>query len=319
MYIEQAYKGLTDVWRYIVGGFLIFLAWQILGSIPLFAVVFIKLDNLKEFPGSINGMIDLLGSNLFLFLMLVSFGLGLIGVFVSSKFIHKLSIKHLTTCRAKIDWKRFWFIFLLWGTITTSLTFADYLFLNPENYVWNFNLKPFLILLVIGVFLLPVQTSFEEYAFRGYGMQFLGTLFKNRWLPLLITSVTFGLMHIFNPEVEKLGYIIMVFYIGTGLLLGIITLMDDGLELALGFHFANNLFTALLVTADWTALQTDSVLKDVSDPEKMALSQIFVPVLIVFPILLFILAKKYKWTNWKDRLFGPVVPPAKDNYKILEE
>jgi hypothetical protein len=31
-----------------------------------------------------------------------------------------------------------------------------------------------------------------------------------------------------------------VYYIGTGLFLGILTLMDEGMELALGFH-ANNL------------------------------------------------------------------------------
>ena len=33
------------------------------------------------------------------------------------------------------------------------------------------------------------------------------------------------------------------------------TLMDDGLELAIGFHAANNLFAALLVTADWTVFK----------------------------------------------------------------
>ena len=190
--------------------------------------------------------------------------------------------------------------------------------MSPEDYEFNFNLQPFLILAVIAILLIPLQTSFEEYFFRGYLMQGLGILFKNKWLPLLITSVGFGLLHIANPEVEKLGYIIMVYYIGTGLFLGIITLMDDGLELALGFHAANNLFTALLVTADWTAFQTHSILKDLSDPSEMALAEIFVPVFIVFPILLFILAKKYNWTNWKDKLLGDVVEPPKEDYKILD-
>ena len=36
--------------------------------------------------------------------------------------------------------------------------------------------------------------------------------------------------------------------------------MDDGLELAIGFHAANNLIAALLVTADWTVFQTESIL-----------------------------------------------------------
>ena len=135
-------------------------------------------------------------------------------------------------------------------------------------------------------------------------MQGLGVIAKNRWFPLIMTSVVFGLMHYANPEVEKLGMIIMVYYIGTGLFLGIMTLMDEGLELALGFHAANNLFTALLVTADWTAFQTHSVLRDTSEPS--AGVDILVPVLVIFPIVLLVFSKKYGWSNWKEKLFGKI-------------
>jgi len=319
MYIEQAYKGLTDAWRYIVGGAIIFIAWQVLGSVPLLVGLGLKVESLADFPTDIPGMAALLGQNLFLFLMLLSFAIGIIGVFISFKYLHNLSFTQFTTTRAKVDWKRFWFIFILWGVISSSLVLIDFFFITPEDYVLNFELKPFLILLVMGVLMFPLQTSFEEYAFRGYGMHFLGTIAKNRWLPLIITSVLFGVMHIFNPEVKQLGYIIMVYYIGTGFFLGIITLMDEGLELALGFHAANNLFTALLVTTSWGVLQTPSILLNTTEPEKIALTEIFVPVFIVFPILLFILAKKYKWSNWKDKLFGPVSEPPKEDYKILEK
>jgi membrane protease YdiL (CAAX protease family) len=113
-------------------------------------------------------------------------------------------------------------------------------------------------------------------------------------------------MHIANPEVTKLGYGILVFYIGTGFFLGIITLMDEGLELALGFHAANNLITALLVTADWTAFQTDSIYKDISEPA-MGWDAI-VPLVVVYPLLLWIFSRKYGWMHWKDRLFGKVLP-----------
>jgi hypothetical protein len=133
-----------------------------------------------------------------------------------------------------------------------------------------------------------------------------------------MTSVIFGGLHLFNPEVKTLGYSIMVYYIGTGLFLGILTLMDEGMELALGFHAANNLFTALLVTADWTAFQTHSILKDVSEPE-IGIIDLVVPVFVLFPILLFIFSKIYKWTNWKEKLFGEVVEPPLEDYKILNE
>jgi len=257
------------------------------------------------------------GENRFLVESLAPLAIGLVLLFLWVKYIHKQSLTSLTTARKKIDWKRIWFAFFFWGILTSGLVLLDY-YLTPEDYVFNFKLQPFIILAIIAILLVPLQTSFEEYLFRGYLMQGLGILTKNRWFPLIFTSVVFGVMHIANPEVEKLGYSIMVYYIGTGFFLGIITLMDEGLELALGFHAANNLFTALLVTADWTAFQTHSILKDVAEPS-LGFVELILPVFVIFPILIFIFAKKYKWTNWKDKLFGKIVEPPKEDYKVIGE
>lgn len=318
-YIRQTYNVLHDWWRYMIGVALIFIFWQVIGMIPL--LIFLGIEVVKGADlaniSDISNIAALLGNNLFLFLMLISFAIGLVGVIMSSKLIHKQSFLHLTTSRKKIDWKRFWFIFIIWGVFSTGSTVLSF-YLAPEEYVFNLNLQPFLILCALVILIMPFQTSFEEYLFRGYLMQGLGVLLKNRWAPLFITSIGFGLLHGLNPEVDKLGPIMMVFYIGTGLVLGIMTLMDDGLELALGFHAANNMFTALLVTSDWSALQTDALLTYTADPAKIAFSEIVAPVLIVYPILLVILSKKYKWTNWKEKLFGAVTQPPKEDYKVLD-
>src|SRR5699024_5340777 len=114
-------------------------------------------------------------------------------------------------------------------------------------------------------------------------------------------------LHLSNPEVTQFGPWIMVYYIGTGLFLGILTLMDDGLELALGFHAANNLIQILLVTADWSAFQSESILRDITRPES-SISELIVSLGIIYPIFILIFAKKYKWKNWKDKLFGKVKP-----------
>jgi hypothetical protein len=91
--------------------------------------------------------------------------------------------------------------------------------------------------------------------------------------------------------------------------------MDEGMELALGFHAGNNLITALLVTADWTVLQTHSVLKDVSEPT--AGFDVILPTLIFYAVFLVVMALKYKWRNWKEKLFGKIEPPK--NEAILEK
>lgn len=295
MYIAQGYKSEYSFWKYILipGGFI---GLMILNYL---AITFLNLD----VDAIMQSEIERKGSSRFLVEMLIPFAVGLGALFFWVKFIHKQTITALTTSRKSIDWKRIFFAFMLWGGFTTLMLAIDYQ-LSPENYKWNFNLNKFLILLVIATLLIPLQTSFEEYLFRGYLMQGIGIAVKNKWLPLIVTSVVFGLMHIANPEVEKIGYIIMVYYIGTGLFLGILTLMDEGMELALGFHAANNLVTALLVTANWTAFQTDSVLKDMSEPA--AGFDVLLPVLVIFPIVLFIFSKVYKWENWKEKLTGTV-------------
>tara|TARA_B100000886_G_scaffold198100_1_gene136559 strand:- start:114 stop:644 length:531 start_codon:yes stop_codon:yes gene_type:complete len=171
---------------------------------------------------------------------------------------------------------------------------------SPEDYEWNFKLIPFLVLFFIGIVLIPLQTSVEEFLFRGYLMQGFGVLFKNRWLPLLLTSLLFGILHIWNPEIDKLGINLIWYYIGTGLFLGIITLMDEGMELALGFHAANNLVTALLVTASWTAFQTESLLIYKAEPSLG--KELILTLVVIYPLLAFIFAKKYQWKNWMDQL-----------------
>jgi hypothetical protein len=151
--------------------------------------------------------------------------------------------------------------------------------------------------------MIPLQTTAEELLFRGYFMQGLGVAFGNRLAPLLTTSISFGLLHIMNPEIEKLGYEIIIIYIATGLFLGIITLMDEGLELAIGFHAANNLIIALLVTSNWTAFQTHSIYRDVSDPN---LATYIILPLLMYIIFGYIFKRKYKWGSWKSHLTGPL-------------
>lgn len=308
MYIEQGYKGNIGLWKYWIlpVGFILFMIANYLAT--LMSDVSVE-DSMKQ-------LIELLGTNTVLVILLLPLVIGLFVVLGWTKLVHSQTIVSLTTSRKKIDWKRVFFAFSLWGLLTIILTGLD-IYLKPEDFVFNFKPIPFFTLVIIGVLLIPLQTSFEEYLFRGHMMQGIGLMAKNRWVPLFITSILFGIMHLGNPEVAKLGLGIMVYYIGTGFFLGIITLMDEGLELALGFHAANNLVGALLLTADWTAFQTDSIYRDVSQPELGW--DVFIPVLVIYPILLFLFSKKYGWTNWKEKLTGKVLTKEEFASKLHSE
>jgi membrane protease YdiL (CAAX protease family) len=314
-FIQQAYLGKNDWWRYLLTFFLLLFGWQVIGIIPITIVAYMKAGNLGTFMESAENAFAGLGinANLYLFLMLLMFIIGLYFLFLGIKYIHQRAFKTVITSRESIDYKRVIFSFLLWSGISIVFFILGYLS-EPELFTWNFKPIPFLILLCISFILLPFQTSFEEILFRGYAMQGLGLWFKNALLPLILTSVIFGLLHGFNPEVEKLGQIVMVYYIGTGLMFGICTLMDDGTELALGMHAANNIIAAVLVTSDWMVFQTDALWVDTSEPS--AGMETFIPVFVVYPMVLLLFSKKYGWTSWREKLTGPILPLQIEETKI---
>jgi len=303
MFIKNALKVKNNLWRYGLGVLIIFIFTQ-LGSIPLIVAIFQKvgLEGAAKLNPS-NMMTVLENNNLTFFYLLLSFVVGFIGFLIVIKFLHNQSLKSVTTSRESTDFKRVFTAFIsISAIILLNLLFPIYL--NPDEYVFQFNLNDFVILFLIAIIFIPIQTSLEEYVFRGYIMQGLGVFVKNRWFPLIFTSLSFGLLHLSNPEIDKIGNIIIIHYIVTGLFLGIITLMDEGMELALGFHAGNNLLIALLVTADWTVFQTSSVFKYIGEPD--VINQTFFSLAVIYPLLLIYFSKKYQWTNWKEKLLGKI-------------
>jgi uncharacterized protein len=300
MFIEQAYKG-NNNWMSIL--------------IPMLCIAgflgfnfTISEDQIEKMNQSMRQMPN--NEALVLGLLPFAFLLGLL--FLLFRNWHRRTILSLTTSRKKVDYQRIFFSFSLIVLLTLTVFVVTY-FIDNSNMVWNFNPLKFSLLFFISLLLFPFQIGFEEYLFRGYLMQQIGIIVKNRWFPLLFTSVVFGLMHFANPEVTHLGYGVMVFYIGTGLLLGIMTLMDESLELALGLHLGNNLMSALLITSDYAAIQTDAVFKysGVENPANV-LNEMIISIAIVYPIILYIFAKRYHWTNWKANLTGKLLPQIKN-------
>lgn len=299
MFIEQINLEKKDFVKYIAGSVAV-IFFNILGQIPITLYVLAKGTDAKSFEDQFQ-FLGSFPSNTTLFLILIPFAISLVGLWlVVEKQLGK-PFKTIITTRNKIDSSRILFSFLLWGGVSAAFIIISY-FLSPTDFVWNFKPVPFLILFLISVVMIPLQTSAEELFFRGYLMQGFGVVFRNRWLPLITTSIIFGMLHIWNPEVDKLGVNLIWYYIGTGLFLGVITLMDEGLELALGFHAANNLVTALLVTASWTSIQTESLLIDNSEPS--LIKELIITFLVVYPILIFLFSRKYGWKNWKQNLIA---------------
>lgn len=303
-FVSNAFLGNNSFFRYFGGFLVIIFASQIIGALPLAVVMMsrgmsggqLNPDNLADL--SMLG----LSQNTSLLLMLIPFIVGLGAVWLVIKYIHNRTFSQTVSGRKKFSWKRFLQAAGFWLLLMVIIQTVQYI-VTPGNFEWNFQPGKFYVLVLISLFLIPVQTSFEEILFRGYLMQGLITGTRNRWLPLVLTSLIFGGLHIFNPEVKEFGIALALpQYFILGLILGISVLMDDGLELALGVHAINNVFLAMFFTFDASALQTPALFKIKNiDPLADLIT-------LVIASILFILwaANKYKWKDWKFNLSGEV-------------
>jgi membrane protease YdiL (CAAX protease family) len=150
-------------------------------------------------------------------------------------------------------------------------------------------------LFLIALLLIPIQTTCEEMLFRGYTMQGFKLRTKNNLIAILVSGIMFGMVHIGNPEIEVIGYHIIFYYIAVGIFLGLISFFDNGMELSIGYHAANNLFAALLITTNWQVFQTDAVFIDNTPPQIGW--ETTVGILVILPLLFFLFKRKYKWGN----------------------
>jgi membrane protease YdiL (CAAX protease family) len=300
MFFQIAKKGLNEWWRYGIG--LVFVLFCLgIGQMLVFALLSfivnrnpnVSAEELEQFFVNPDFSLLDISKNMGLVLLVCSFAVALIGLWLVVKYIHGRPFKTIITPHSNINWGKIFFGFGVWLGIGLVFEIVQYL-ANPELYHYQLNLGPFLILIVIALVILPIQTSMEELLIRGYLMQGVGVIAKNRWTPLVVTTLVFGLMHAMNPEIAKYGFWKMeLYYLLAGLFLGIVTIMDDSLELVIGMHAATNFFGAVILSYEASAIQTDSLFRAASvDP--IWLTLLFLIYGIVF---YFIAAKKYNWPS----------------------
>ena len=300
-FIDKAKEGNTSFSSYFLGIVLI-ISLYLLGS--YFLILDLQWNfGIESFDGiSQKEIVRILGNNRFLAWLIVPFLFVALFLVIHTKFVHKRTVLSIFSGRENFDWKRVLFSFSLLFSVLSLFLFIQYL--SSDSLIFQFDLQKFIPLFFIAIFLLPIQTSCEELLFRSYILQGIKMRTKKNSIAVLISGIMFGAIHIGNPEIAKIGYHIIVYYMLVGVFLALISLFDNGIELALGYHAANNVFAALMITNNWQAFQTDAVFMDISDPG-MGLDTIF-GILFILPLVFFIFYKKYKWHSlkemWQDKL-----------------
>ena len=226
------------------------MTWGIQGLAGIIvAVLFIAFLIMQNGISAVSLNIQSIQSNsLFLVaLALIGFAFSYFFFYLCTRFIHRRQFLSLITTKSRINWGRILKGAALWFSILGVLTIISFL-INPGSYELTFNPSTFGMLLILSLITFPIQASFEEVFFRGYLMQGFGLLSKKPVIPLLVTSLLFGLGHIMNGTGMTLSIFPLIETIIIGIALGAITLGEGSIETAIGIHVMNNLYAVLIVS-----------------------------------------------------------------------
>ena len=282
---------------YLLVLFLCYVIANTIGAIPLFCILIVSVikngGDLTEFEAIAKMDFNTAGIDLNLGLasMLFVFAMMLIAAILIIKIIHGRTWKEIINGTNHVRWSRFFFGFVVWGAISIVTFVIGYL-TEPEIYQLQIQPIKFVFLIIVAFIFFPFQTTCEEFLFRGYLAQGFASWTKSRWWALIIPSLLFGLMHSANPEIKEYGFGVMIVqYIFLGLTFGIMSIMDDGIELAMGVHAVNNIFSALFFSFKGAAIQTYALFEitDMNQAEQI------LPLVVSGIVALAIFAFKYKW------------------------
>jgi uncharacterized protein len=298
-HLESAFSGKNNYWRYILMIAVVLIVSNTIGALPLLITMALKsVSNPEVFSKIAANPNDYsvlgLDPNVGLIMMLFPFIAGLAGFILFIKPLNGRTFKNIINGTGTIRWNRFFISALVWLILSAAYLFF-YLKADPANFTINNKTTSLLLLSLVSILFIPFQAAFEEVLFRGYLMQGFATILKSRWFPLVMTSVLFGLMHAFNPEVKEYGFLTMMpQYILFGLIFGIVTILDDGIEVSMGAHAANNIFLCIMVTNESSALQTPALYEQHSIYPWAEFSGL----LITGIIFVLVLKRIFKWDDF---------------------
>jgi hypothetical protein len=251
-YVDAARQGKNQWWRYLVGLVIILFSFLIVGTAASVGVAF-----------ALTGQPDhtVLGPfGLFLFNM-AGFPFFLAGTLLVVALIHRRHPRTLVTAQARIDWRRFVQGFVSWFIPLCLIgVLGQYLF-YPDSFSFNDDLATFALFVPLALVFTAIQTTSEELFYRGYIVQGASHIWTNRVFLALVSGVIFTIPHLLNPEVRAGGWLTIFsnYFLGTGLVWAVVSLIDGATELAIGAHFANNIVGFLTFNGPESAVSTPAL------------------------------------------------------------
>jgi len=151
---------------------------------------------------------------------------------VAVRYVHRRPPVWLSSVQPGLRW-RYMLIVAVVATVVLNVSYwlAD----GRINFRWSPspNLWVWLVLIVLTS---PLQAAGEEFFFRGYLMQVVGSMLRQKWVVVLLSGAVFATVH--GTQNAPLLTDRFVF----GCLMGALVVLTGGLEAAIAAHAVNNVF-----------------------------------------------------------------------------
>ncbi len=298
--VEQFYAnatlGANQWWRWVLGVLAILIVWIGIGSIAviLAGCAFIRATNIFGLDCSDTSELTGDGS---LIAMLVMFGAGfaiaIAGVWLVVKLIHKKTLLQVVTGRGSFDVSRY-FVAMAVGFVMSLALFLVNRYVLQVEMTFEQPGWGFLAFVVVALVLIPIQSGFEEIFYRGYLMQGLMLLVKNKAVLAVAVGVLFAVTHLTNPEAGTYGIWVYVTALTVaGVFYALVVLFDGGIELAAGYHMINNLFMGVVSNTEDAVIETPALFTVHSDSYELFPNLVIE--IVIFAAAVLMLNFKYKW------------------------
>ncbi|MCK9151514.1 CPBP family intramembrane glutamic endopeptidase [Methanobacterium alcaliphilum] len=288
-FLDSAHHGKNSWWRYLITIILTLavapvVAGAIIGFLLALVIMFfsqnmdvsILLYQLSSTDALMNSPL------LFLVLVAIAYALAFFFLYLALRVLHKREFISIINIYKKVRWNKIIKGAGLWFFLMVIADLISYL-IAPGDFIINFNPQNFVLLAIIALIAFPIQASLEELVFRGYIMQGIGLLFKKPFSVVIVSAICFAVLHWFNGSNLTMSASITGGAFIIGIMLGIITLADNGIELAVGIHIINNLYVSVIHSAPESGLGSlPSLIVSPMDPYTSPFSLIILSAVVIF-------------------------------------
>ena len=242
----QPYHQMLRTWSYawwkpVVGTVALFLGFFLVSPLMLLPIVLIGV-----MPAEGDYLENLMGALAFesiepvtLLYLNLTLGSIILVTWAINRVVHRLRPRWLSSVVPKLRWKFLWVCMGLSVAALVAQVVVGQLVPGENEADLSGAVNDFTgttaVLALIVLLTTPLQAAGEEYAFRGYLTQAVGSLTRNAWLAVLVPALIFALVH--GAQNVPLFFDRFMF----GVIAGWLVIRTGGLEAGIALHVLNNL------------------------------------------------------------------------------